>query len=123
MFSFGTHGGETGVRGEAKINFPGRIVKDAGFFIASFPLKFSTEWENLATAMDTSTACVFFPDGSKLNGGHAKDSSAGDEPCHCTFLYGEVKPWGCAWYQCWKQRVHETIDQGQQVVVVYFEGQ
>lgn len=121
-FSFNGGLGKEGMRCTATLDFPGRIVKDAGFFIASFPGKFDQEWKNLLESMSASTACVFFPDGSNLNGGHARDGSTSG-CCHCADLYGEEKPWGCAWFQCWKQLVHEALEQGQQPVVVYFEGE
>lgn len=118
-FSFPENSGKD-KRENAVVNFPGRIVKDQRFFIASFPGKFGDEWTNLVGAVNVSTACVFFPKKSTLYGGHAKDDSVGDQTCHCAFLYGKVESWGCAWYQCWKQLLHEAIDQGQTPVVVYF---
>ncbi len=36
---------------------------------------------------------------------------------------GRTASWGCAWFKAWKQKVHEAVDKGQTLKVVYFPGQ
>lgn len=104
------------------IDFPGRVVEGASFFIASFPGKFEDEWSKLVAAQDVSTACVFFPDGSPFNGSHCHDAESASNICYCHRLYGEPKPWGCLWFDHWKKLLNQALQQGQIPVVVCLEG-
>ena len=92
------------------IDFPGRIIKGAGWFIASFPGRYETEWEEITDLYpDVSVACVFFPDSSSdFFGNHEIDTlgeTSDDFTCHCHSLYNHMgppadwyrgrAPWGC----------------------------
>jgi hypothetical protein len=37
-------------------------------------------------------------------------------------MYGEVKPWGCRWFELWRRHVDEAVAKGQQLQVYYFNG-
>jgi predicted Zn-ribbon and HTH transcriptional regulator len=104
------------------IDFPGRVVEGASFFIASFPGKFEVELSRLVAAQDVSTACVFFPDDSPFNGSHCVDVDSGSNSCYCHRLYGEPKSWGCLWFDHWRQLLNQALQQGQIPVVVCFDG-
>ena len=103
---------DTGGRAGNSIDFPGRIVDGAKWFIASFPGKYESEWEEMTKMCpDVSVACVFFPDSSSLFfGAHEIDTlglgqSSADFKCFCHTLYGHMEmakdwprgraPWGC----------------------------
>ena len=101
---------ETGGRAGTSIDFPGRIVREAQWFVASFPGKYEAEWEQMTKSHpNVSVACVFFPDSSSLFFGvHEIDTlgrSSADFKCFCHTLYGHMEmskdwprgraPWGC----------------------------
>ena len=41
---------------------------------------------------------------------------------YCVEMYGEVKPWGCKWFQLWRQHVKTAVARHQKLQVFYFNG-
>eukprot|EP00935_MAST-01C_sp_MAST-1C-sp1_P002244 g2244.t1 len=50
-------------------------------------------------------------------GGHGSDQ------CFCKEMYGEVVPWGCKWFQLWRQHIETAVEREQQLRVFFWEGQ
>jgi hypothetical protein len=38
-------------------------------------------------------------------------------------MYGEVKPWGCKWFQLWRKHIDSAVALEQRLQVFYFEGE
>merc|ERR1719210_1976703 len=68
-----------------------------------------------------STSCIFLPPGDPLSGKHV--IKQGCKKCICATIYGEEKPWGCAWFEEWSVGTKDALDRGQMPVVVYKKGQ
>ena len=97
---------------------------------------------NLGRDGKLSAAVVFLPEKTKHFGKH------GDDRCYCRQMYGEVrtyyihsccggerwgltnqlsaetqvKPWGCKWFQLWREHVEKAVDLGQTLQVFYLAG-
>ena len=89
----------------------------------SFSGIYGLEWNALTLAKFVSSACVFFPTGSKQYGTHC------DDYCQCEFLYLDVEPafngkwggkapFGCFWFQQWKKLCDCCVACGQTIIVV-----
>jgi hypothetical protein len=37
-------------------------------------------------------------------------------------MYGEVKPWGCKWFENWRQNIHHAVINEQRLQVFYMAG-
>jgi hypothetical protein len=37
-------------------------------------------------------------------------------------MYGAVKPWGCKWFQLWRQHIEMAVSLGQRLEVYHFGG-
>jgi hypothetical protein len=100
--------------------FQGKILdsKDAKC-IVSWPGVYAKRWDSLvslAKADHLSAAVVFLPEHTVNYGKHGTDR------CYCTEMYGAVKPWGCKWFQLWREHVDRAVELGQPLQVVFFEG-
>jgi hypothetical protein len=101
--------------------FDGAITKEKKRCIVSFPGKYHDTWNGLttfATEQLISTACVFFPDSHSYFGTHAKNTED-NESCYCLKLYTKQEPWGCTWFQAWKENVRLAHSFKHTLIVVY----
>ena len=67
-------------------------------------------------AAELSAAVVFLPEHTLDYGRHGSDK------CYCEEMYGEVKPWGCKWFENWRQHVEKAVAKKQKLQVFYAEG-
>ena len=136
-----------GGREGSNMSFDGCVNFSQKFFIASFPGIYEGVWQEMTSGVHAgllSVACVFFQDGSSINGRHCDvdlDGIADDEDsnqdCHCEFLWnnapgqqkfeardgkpgwvGNCPPWGCMWFSMWSYHVLAMAEAGQQAVVI-----
>jgi hypothetical protein len=63
-----------------------------------------------------SAAVVFLPELTTNFGQHGSDE------CFCEAMYGEVKPWGCKWFQLWRQHIEAAVSRSQRLQVFFFSG-
>lgn len=105
----------------SRVRFNGSVLdRHGGTCIASFPGKYAHLWQHvveLGKAGKLSAAVVFLPFGCDTYGRHA---SCG---CMCNKFYGRIVEWGCLWCERWMENVAKAHALGQELVVVYFEGQ
>ena len=70
----------------------------------------------LTKKSELSAAVVFLPQFTADYGKHGSDK------CYCTKMYGEVKPWGCKWFELWRNAIEQAVARRQKLQVFYFEG-
>jgi hypothetical protein len=64
----------------------------------------------------TSAAVVFLPERTTCYGEHGSDE------CHCEAMYGRIPPWGCRWFQLWREHIQKAVECEQTLHVYFFEG-
>eukprot|EP00438_Fugacium_kawagutii_P032987 Skav223988 [mRNA] locus=scaffold6785:22270:23115:+ [translate_table: standard] len=88
--------------------------------VVSFPGVHGLAWTfltQLPSAMPTT--CVFLPDATAAGyGDHVAIKRHPLRKCFCWELYGEVKQFGCKWYEIWMQNTHRAYFLGAKLVVV-----
>ena len=112
-------------RAGSSLSFDGNRAYDQQFFVCSFPGMYEGVWKLMTESnLFLSCACVFFKDGSPINGKHCRK-------CQCEFLWncapdqdvstweGHCPPWGCLWFKMWQLNVLALHEFGQRAVVVH----
>lgn len=108
-------------------------IREADCYI-SWPGMYQEEWNNIVGWVDIfshlrplqasfSTSCIFLPDGDANYGRHSPNTYDNDGCCWCRKLYGEPKEWGCKWFEKWQRQLRKAIALGQNLIVVYKEGE
>jgi hypothetical protein len=101
-------------------HFPGNVLTRSGCMcIVSWPGIYARSWDALVEKSKhnaLSAAVVFLPEHTADFGKHGTDK------CYCVEMYGEVKPWGCRWFQLWREMVDTAVAREQKLMVYYFNG-
>eukprot|EP00935_MAST-01C_sp_MAST-1C-sp1_P001244 g1244.t1 len=99
-------------------HFGGHISEARGCkCVASWPGIYAKEWDQLvaqARKGEVSAAVVFLPENTSDYGAHGSDR------CFCQEMYGEIKPWGCRWFELWRAHIEKAVEREQQLQVIFF---
>jgi ankyrin repeat protein len=100
--------------------FEGNILDVSGAAcVVSWPGVYAKSWDVLvlkAQAHSMSAAVVFMPENTLNYGAHGSDR------CYCHDMYGEIKPWGCKWFELWREHVEKAAALNQRLQVFYYDG-
>ena len=110
------------------IVFDGQVRRGIGRpCVCSWPGKYESAWDTLLQGSSLqgslSAAVVFLPESSKDFNMHEPIPTAEGlkGSCWCVPLYGEEKPWGCAWWSRWIANIEEAVREGADLQVYYYE--
>lgn len=110
------------------IVFDGQVRRGIGRpCVCSWPGKYESAWDTLLQGSSLqgslSAAVVFLPESSKDFNLHEPIPTAEGLKgnCWCVPLYGEEKPWGCAWWSRWIANIEEAVREGADLQVYYYE--
>jgi hypothetical protein len=106
--------------GAYESQFQGFILPERGVpCVVSWPGVYARLWDKLVAkgkASELSAAVVFLPERTASYG------RCGSDKCYCVEMYGKKKPWGCRWFQIWREHVTEAVARDQTLRVFFFEG-
>ncbi len=105
----------------------GKHGHDGTCCTAAFPSgRYRKEWQELeqrAREGTVSTAAMFQHTSDPRRGTHVRNPDEPGHPCYCQKIYGEVMPWGCAWFgRTYVNNIEKARGFGQTLVVFYNAG-
>jgi len=97
--------------------FKGNILPEEDITcVGSWPGIFAHLWDELTRNRHVSAAVVFLPEN------HSEDYGQHADDCWCQRMYGLPQaPWGCKWFELWKDNIRQAGERNQTIEVVYME--